>query len=191
MRIVGLLLACGMISQIAGGRASHVGSKSFWVRITDVETSLRPTAGPPVVGNCLIVYESGRMHLELRRQEFFRGNASYATYEAILSKNDLASLHSMLDSDDIRKLPETRQPRLPLQSDHFGWFSAEIHEAGAVHKMGYPFWDGEPKPTEDEIVTWDAQRTALRPLVEWSRLIKTDSRVSWEKVRNADSVCQP
>jgi len=45
----------------------------------------------------------------------------------------------MLDSADVRKLPEIRLPRLPLQSDHFGWFGAEIHNASAVHKVGYRF----------------------------------------------------
>ena len=190
-RILGLILACGMVTQIADRGATYADSKSVLVRIADVETSLKPTAGPSSVSNCLIVYETGRLHLELRRQEFFRGNASLATYKAVLPQNDLVSLHSMLDSAAVRKLPDTRKPKLPLSSDHFGWFAAEIHEAGAIHKVGYPFWDGELKPSEDESVVWEAQRAALQPLVEWSRLIKRDNYVSWRKVRNTNSVCQP
>jgi hypothetical protein len=41
---------------------------------------LKPTAGPNNVGNCMIVYPDGRLHLELRRQEFFYGPASIVSY---------------------------------------------------------------------------------------------------------------
>lgn len=131
------------------------------------------------------------MHLELRRQEFFRGKASYSTYVAVLPQGDLDALHAILDSAEIRKLSEFRSPKLPLQSAHFGWFTAEIEREGVVHKVGYPYWDGDPKPSEDEIAAWEAQRAALQPLVQWSRGVKSLNNVAWRKAQNSQSVCQP
>lgn len=188
---IGLLLACAMMTQIATGVASHDDSRSVLLLVNDWDTYLKPTVGPSNVGNCLIVYGDGRLHLELRRQEFLGEKASFSTYLAVLSKKDLASLHSILDSADVRELPELRLPKLSLESAHFGWFTAEIYREGAMHKVGYPFWEGEPTPSEDENAAWEAQRAALQPLIQWSRDLKSLNNVEWRKARNPKSVCQP
>ena len=190
-RIVGVLLACAMITQIATRGASRDDSREVLLRISDWDTYLKPTVGPSNVGNCLIVYSDGRLHLELRRQEFLGEKANFTTYLAVLSKKDLASLHSILDSAEVKKLPELRLPKLPLESAHFGWFTAEIYREGAMHKVGYPFWEGAPTPSEDENAAWESQRAALQPLFQWSRDVKSLNNVGWRKARNATAVCQP
>ena len=194
-RIAELLLVCGMLQQVAaGGGSDGDTTRSVLVRISDWETYLKPTAGPNSVGNCLIVYGDGRLHLELRRQEFLRGNGNYSTYESIIPERGLTLLHSILESPEIRRLSDLDRPKLPLRSAHVGWFTADIYRDGAVQRVGYLFWDGEPKPSRDEQTAWQAQRAALQPLVEWSRTIKSmngGSSAVWRKVRNADPVCQP
>lgn len=190
-RIIAVLLASAMITQIATRGASHDDSREVLLRVFDWDTYLKPTVGPSNVGNCLIVYGDGRLHLELRRQEFLGEKVSFSTYLAVLSKKDLVSLHSILDSADVRKLPELRLPKLPLESAHFGWFTAEIYHEGAMRKVGYPFWEGEPTPSEDENEAWEAQRSALQPLVQWSREVKSLNKVGWRKAHNANLVCQP
>lgn len=190
-RIIVVLLASAMITQIATRGASHDDSREVLLRVFDQDTYLKSTVGPSNVGNCLIVYGDGRLHLELRRQEFLGEKASFGTYLAVLSKRDLASLHSILDSADVAQLPELRLPKLSLESAHFGWFTAEIYHEGAMHKVGYPFWEGEPTPSEDEDAAWGAQRAALQPLIQWSRGVKSLNKVGWRKARNANSACQP
>lgn len=190
-RIIGVLFLSAMITQIVTEGAPKDDPKEVLLRISEAETYLKPTLGPNNVGNCLIVYGDGRLHLELRRQEFLGGKASLSTYLAVLSKKDLASLRSILDSADVRKLPELRLPKPPLESAHFGWFTGEIFSEGGVHKVGYAFWDGEPKPSENEEAAWEEQRVVLQPLIQWSREVKSSTNIGWRTRRNANSVCQP
>lgn len=188
--ILGLLLLCAMVALIPAGGSSR-DSRSILLRVSDWETYLRPIAGPNNVGNCLIVYTDGRLRLQLRRQEFFRGKANYSTYEGALSKQDLASLYAILDDGNVRKLPELRLPKLPLASAHFEWFTAEIYREGSVQKVGYSAWEGEPRPSEDDRSAWQDQRVALQPLVQWSRGVKSFDDAAWRQTQNANSVCQP
>lgn len=191
-RFTQLLLPCVLLTQVAAIGAPRENSEPVLLRVSDTDTNLNPTAGPNNIGNCLVVYADGRLHLELRRQEFLTGNlrsASYRSYEGMLLKRDLAYLDSILDNDDIRKLPEFHAPKLPLSSSHFGAFTAEIDRQGVVQRVGFPSWDGEPTPSEAERAEWDKQRTALQPLVDWSREIKTSGPVGWRIVRNGRGVC--
>jgi len=189
--IIGLLLPCVLLAQIAAGEASHEDSRSVVLRVSDWQLNLKPTAGPNNVGNCLIVYADGRLHLELRRQEFFGDNASLSTYEGVLSNQDLAFLRSILDSADVRKLPKFRLPRHPSASDNFESFVVDIYREEAVQKVGYFTWEGEPKPREDDKAAWAEQRAALQPLVQWSRETKSFKKAGWRRVHNANSTCQP
>jgi hypothetical protein len=189
-RIPGLLLSWVIVAGIAAEGSPHRDSGSVIVRVSDAQISLELTAGPSNINNCLIVYANGRMHLELRRQEFFTGNADYGTYEGVISTGELAALHSILDRPGVERLPPFRSPKLPLASSNFGWFSADIYREGTVQEVGYPFWEGGPSPSEDEKSAWEEQRAALEPLVHWSRAIKYN-RSGWRKVRNRHSVCQP
>jgi hypothetical protein len=187
-----LLLPCVLLMQVTATGAPRDDSKLVLLRVSDTDISLKPTAGPNNIGNCLVVYADGRLRLELWRQEFLTGNlrnGSYRSYEGMLLKRDLAYLDSILDSDDIRKLPEFHAPKLPLRSSHFGAFTAEIDRQGVVQRVGFPNWEGEPKPSEAERADWDRQQTALQPLVDWSREIKTSGPVGWRIVRNRQGEC--
>ncbi len=114
-RIIVVLLASAMITQIATRGASHDDSRDI-TSVFDQDTYLKSTVGPSNVGNCLIVYGDGRLHLELRRQEFLGEKASFGTYLAVLSK-DLASLHSILDIFGIRPLWMVHSRDLPRRSN--------------------------------------------------------------------------
>jgi len=188
-RIIGLFLPCVMLTQIAEGGASNHDPRSVLLRVSDVRTSLKPTAGPNNVNNCLIVYTDGRLHLELRRQEFFFGKASYLSYEGVLSDRDLTFLRSILESSDVKNLPTPPSPKPPLASDHFSWFTAEISRGSGVQEAGYFAWDGEPKPSEGDEKVWEKERRVLEPLAEWVGSTKSLDHAGWKKVRNADSVC--
>jgi hypothetical protein len=54
--IIGLLLPFLALAHIAAGGASHDDSRAVVLRVSDWLTSLKPTAGPNNVWNCLIVY---------------------------------------------------------------------------------------------------------------------------------------
>jgi hypothetical protein len=154
-----------------------------------VQTSLKPTPGPNNINNCLIVYTDGRLHLELRRQEFFYGKANYVSYEGKLPDRDLTLLRSILDSTDVKNLPTPPLPKLPLASDDFDWFEAEISRGSGVQKVGYFAWNGKPKPSEDDEKIWEKERQALEPLAQSVRSMKSFDHAGWKKVRNAHSVC--
>jgi hypothetical protein len=188
-RIIGLFLPCIMLTQIAAGGSANHDPRSVLLRVSDMQTYLKPTARPNNVNNCLIVYTDGRLHLELRRQEFFFGNASYVSYEGKLTDGDLTFLRSILDSTDVKNLPTPPSPKLPLASDHFGWFTAEISRGSGVQEVGYWAWDGEPKPSENDEMVWEKERHSLESLAQWVRSTKGFNHAGWGKVRNAHSVC--
>jgi hypothetical protein len=74
------LLLGAMTAQAAIGQTPTTPSEPFLLLASEWHTTLKPTAGPNNVGNCMIVYPDGRLHLELRRQEFFYGPASIVSY---------------------------------------------------------------------------------------------------------------
>jgi hypothetical protein len=77
-----------MTTAQAAGQTPTTRSESFLLRTWEWHTTLKPTAGPNNVGNCMIGYPDGRLHLELRRQEFFYGlPASSPTTETSRPKN--------------------------------------------------------------------------------------------------------
>lgn len=119
------LLLGAMTAQGATGQTPTTPSEPFLLLTSELHTTYKPTAGPNTVGNCMIVYPDGRLHLELRRQEFFYGPASIVSYEGNLPPEELTSLRSILDSDAVRSLQAVQPPRLPLQGDDFGWFTAK------------------------------------------------------------------
>jgi hypothetical protein len=118
------LLLGVMTVQAAARQTPTTRSESFLLRISEWHTTLRPTAGPNNLGNCMIVYPDSRLHLELRRQEFFDGRASFVSYEGTLSTQELIDLRSILDSDAVRSRQMVTLPRALPHADDWQWFTA-------------------------------------------------------------------
>jgi hypothetical protein len=179
-----------MTLQVAAGQTPVTSSELFLLRISEAQVSMRPTAGPNNVSNCMIVYPDGRLHLELRRQEFLNGKASLASYEARLSNQELTSLRSVLDSDSVRNLHVFPPPKVPLAVDAWGAFVAEIQRQTDVEKVGAFTWQGAgPKNSEEDKSEWKDAGLALQPLIEWSHSVKGHRTPEWRTTRNANSVC--
>jgi hypothetical protein len=191
VKLAALLLLPGVMTvQAAAGQSPTTASESFLLRTSEWHTTLKPTAGPNNVGNCMIVYPDGRLHLELRRQEFFSGPASFVSYEGNLSIHELTSLRSILDSDAVTSLQAVHPPSAPMDADDYGWFRAEIWRPTRMQTVGTVTWHGGtgPKNTEDDARAWREAGVALQPLIDWSHLIKSD-RPELRRIPNSDSVC--
>ena len=191
MKLGALSLLFGVITaQAAAGQSPTTPSESFLLRTSEWHTTLKPTAGPNNVGNCMIVYLDGRLHLELRRQEFFYGRASLVSYERNLSIEELASLRSILDADAVRSLQAVHQPRAPINGDDWQSFTVEIRRATEMQTAGTFTWHGAgPKNSEDDVRAWREAGVALQPLIDWSHFIKSD-RPELRRVPNSNSgVC--
>jgi hypothetical protein len=182
------LLLGVMTVQAAAQQTSSTGSESFLLRTSERQTTLKPTAGPNNVGNCMLVYPDGRLHLELRRQEFFYGPGSLVSYEGNLSAQELTYLRSILDSDAVKGLPAVHQPSGPMSSDLLWGFTAEIRRPTAVQTVGTATWQGAgPRNSKDD-EAWQEAGTVLQPLIDWSHRVKSlEPRL--RTVPNSDSVC--
>ena len=189
MKLGALSLLFGVITvQAAAGQSPTTPSEAFLLRISELHTTLKPTAGPNNVGNCMIVYPDGRLHLELRRQEFFSGPASFVSYEGNLSIHELTSLRSILDSDAVRSLQAVHPPSAPMDADDHGWFTAEIWRPTKMQTVGTVYGAG-PKNTEDDARAWREAGVVLQPLIEWSHLVKSFDLSELRRIPNANSVC--
>lgn len=174
----------------APAQTSATGSESFLLRTSEWQTTLKPTAGPNNVGNCMIVYPDGRLHLELRRQEFFYEAASFVSYEGTLSSQELTDLRSILDSDTVRGLQMVHSPRAPLHADDWGWFTAEIRRSTGMQKVSTFNLHGESlKNSEQDERAWQEAGTVLQPLIDWSHRVKSLNPPQLRKIPNSDSVC--
>jgi hypothetical protein len=190
LRLTTFSLLLGVMTvQPAAQQTSTTSSESFLLRTSERQITLKPTAGPNNVGNCMLVYPDGRLHLELRRQEFFYGPASLVTYEGKLSTHELTFLRSILDSDAVKDLPVEHQPSGPMNPDLFGWFTAEIRRLTAVQTVGTGTWEGTgPRNSKDD-EAWQHARVVLQPLIDWSHRIKSDHPPELRRVPNSDLVC--
>lgn len=192
MKLAALLLLPGVMTvQAAAGQTSTARSESFLLRISEWHTTLMPTAGPINVGNCMIVYPDGRLHLELRRQEFFHEHATFVSYEGKLSTQEFTSLRSILDSDAVRSLQTVPSPRAPMVADDWESFKAEIRRATEMQNVGTFAWHGAagPKNSEDDERTWQEAGLALQPLIDWSHRVKSFNAPELRRIRNWNSVC--
>ena len=182
-----LVLAAGLV----GHAAEHSLPKPFIVRISESWSTLHPTAGPNNLNNCIIVLPDGRVHLELRRQEFFDGKMATAltTYESVLDNKALGILQSILDDAGVSTLQPFVQPVVPMDVDDWQAFSAEIGRGAQVQQVGYLTWHGEgPNNPEGDKSAWKEASGALKPLVEWSRSVKS-YKTNWRRVRNPKTFC--
>jgi hypothetical protein len=160
-------------------------AKPFLLRVFEWQTTMKSVAGPNNLGNCMIVYSDGRLHLELRRQEFFYGPASLMSYEGTLSTRQLAFLRSILDIDTMTNLPGIHQPSGPTQGEDFGSFSAEIQRPTALQTVGFR----RRHSTKDDEEAWHEAAVVLQPLVDWTHEVKSSNPPELRPVPNGNSVC--
>src|SRR5215469_5891662 len=135
------------------------------VRIDETELSMHPTAGPNNVANCVVVAPDGRAHLELRRQEFFNGHLTQATYEGTLNAKQLDSLRTILRGDAIRSLPQFIKPTTPMSVDSFHVITTKIYRPPDTQEIGYFEWQGKaPENAASAGENWSSAATAMKPL---------------------------
>jgi hypothetical protein len=174
----------------AEGQATTTPSESFLLRTSEWHMTLKPTAGPNNVGNCMIVYPSGRLHLELRRQEFFYGPASFVSYEGTLSNQQLTELRSILDSAAVNTLQLVTWPTGGIHSQDFQWFTAEIQRPTKTQRVGtYSLNIADAKNSENDERASREAGIALQPLIDWSHRVKSSGPPELRIVPNSDSVC--
>jgi hypothetical protein len=158
--------------------------------MTETQMFTHPVAGPNNIGNCLVVYRDGRVHLALRRQEFLDGHATLATYESTLNSEEIGILQRLLQAPSIEKLQPPPSPVVPMTADEIGGFGAMISRDSELQKVGYVTWRGEgPRNSEAAKKAWRDAAIALRPLVAWFRAAKTYNSLHWRQVENLNSVC--
>jgi hypothetical protein len=163
-------------------------TRAFLLRISEAEVSMKPTAGPNTIENCLVVTPTGATHLELRRQEFFDGRGTLTTYIGRLSVEELARLRNILEADEIRSLPPFVAPTTPMSVDKWHTVSAEIGR-GAERKIGYFEWQGaSPANAAAAGKDWSRAAAAMLPLVNWFHSVK-GVKGRWTRVANPNSVC--
>jgi hypothetical protein len=179
-----LLLAFAAI--FAGHASAQSISSRFVVRISETWLTTHATAGPNNVGNCLLVMPNGRMHLELRRQEFFDGKVSLKTYESTLDSEAMERLRSILDEATVRALPPPDEPEVRMNAQAIEGFTAEIARLGGVQKVGYSIWHGEG--LNNQTTVGKEANSALKPLVEWSHAAKSSK--DWRPVPNPKTLCR-
>jgi hypothetical protein len=174
----------------AEGQTPNTASESFLLRTSEWHTTLKPTAGPNNVGNCMIVYPNGRLHLELRRQEFLYGPASFVSYEGTLSTQQLTELRSILDSDAVNSLQLVSWPTGDIHSDDFQWFTAEIQRPTRTQKVGtYSLHIADAKNSENDERPSREAGIALQPLIDWSHRVKSLKPPELRIIPNSHSVC--
>jgi hypothetical protein len=174
----------------AAGQTPTTRSESFLLRTWEWHTTLKSTAGPNNVGNCMIVYPDGRLHLELRRQEFFYGPASLVSYEGMLSTQQLTDLRSILDSDAVKSLQLVTSPTGDIHADDWQWFTAEIQRPTKTQKVStYSLHTADPKNSENNEKASHEAAIALQPLIDWSHRVKSFNPPELRSIPNSQSVC--
>jgi hypothetical protein len=168
--------------------AQALAQEPFLVRTVEWRVTTKSVAGPYNVGNCMIVYSDGRLHLELRRQEFGYGPASLISYEKQVTTEQLTTLRAILNSDSLRKLQPIHMPDFPLKSHLFGAFTAEIPRAANIQKVNAIFVGSADTRSPEDTIAWKEASIVLQPLMDWSHHAKTDVP-KLQIVTNADGLC--
>jgi hypothetical protein len=181
-----LVLAACLVGQ---STEQHL-RKSFIVRISEGFSTLSPTPGPNNLSNCLVVMPDGRMHLELRRQEFLDGRAVLTTYESALHSNEMEILRGIVDDVGVKALPRFAAPVVPMDVDDWQVFQAEIARGTEAQQVGYVTWHGHgPNNSEADKAAWNQATKVLQNLVDWSHATKSSKSVNWRKGQNPNSFC--
>jgi hypothetical protein len=182
-----LLVAIAVVQ----AKESKPDSHKFVVRMSEGWTTLHPAAGPINLSNCLVVFPDGRLHLELRRQEFLDGHAVLTTYEWVLTGEQIRALRQLLEASSVENLSQLVLPTTPFAADQWEGFTVEMPRDSGLQKVGYFAWKGKgPKNPEADKAAWREASIALRPLLDWFHAAKTYRSSSWRIVKNADGVCE-
>lgn len=187
MRYIVLLLL--IATTAAAAQDSAPASIVYMLRVWDSQVSLRPTAGPNNVTNCILVLPDGRMQLQLLRQEF-SGEATLTTYQATMSDAEMRILRTLLDAPSLKGLSNFVQPDLPIKA-FAGGFIASIRRGSAVQAVGYVIAKDEAQTDSKAATTaWKQAQIVLQPIVEWSRAAKTyKHEIHWQLVSRPIANC--
>jgi hypothetical protein len=129
--------------------------------------------GGSSVRDCLVVYESGRFHLERRVQRIPEPPAELSVFEAQLSPEQTEALKKILSADAIRRLPAFTPPAFPLSILTFDSLFVTIRLNGREQTIGYLDWpdksrNGSPNNTLEQIQQdWRLTKGNLEPLQTW------------------------
>jgi hypothetical protein len=158
----------------------------------DSRLTPHPTAGPNNIENCVDVRRDGHFHIELRRQEFMDGRATLHVYDGVLNTKSVQILKGLLDADAVRQLPAYKSPKFPpLQEDWIESFRVTVSRGGKTQDVGYFIFkaQGQDSPASGGN-EWQEPQTALQPLVEWFRALKTYKNPAKRPISNSKStVC--
>lgn len=180
------------LAAVASSRESKPDPRLVLVRMVDSWSTLRPTAGPINIGNCVAVAPDGHFHLELHRQEFY-GEGTTTVFESSLNERELQILQGLLNAERVKDLPLFEEPITPLQSENYEIFTAEVLTGSNMREVGYFSWKGQGPRNPDSVkAEWEGSKTTLQPLVEWFRALKVNKRPNWQRVSNSrSSFCEP
>ena len=185
------ILAAAVVILVGGDVAQirNVEPDPLLARMWDSWTTLRPAAGPIIIENCAVVWSDGHFHMELRRQESMDSRTTLDIYEGALDNKSVQILKKILDADAIKKLTTPKSPRFPTDASLEG-FSAVISRTEKKQDVGYFIVKAGPENPDNVVQEWQESQTALHPLVEWFRALKTYKNPAKHRVSNSQStVC--
>jgi hypothetical protein len=157
-------------------------------RAVEQESTLHPTAGPNNFSNCIVVQPNGRFHLLLRRQEITDGTQTASSFEGLLDEKEMQTLRNLLDDDAVKQLPPFVAPEIPLPSDTFQAFIAEVSRVANVQQVGHFSWKGDgPRNPESVKKDWQNSEVTLQTLVEWFHAFKSFKNPIKRRVSSSES----
>jgi hypothetical protein len=160
----------------------------FLFRAVEQESTLHPTAGPNNFSNCIVVRPSGHFHLLLRRQEIMDGTQTASSFEGLLDEKEMQTLRNLLDDDAVKQLPPFVAPEMPLPSDTFRVFIADVSRSANVQQIGYFSWKGDGPCNPGSVKKdWQKSEAELQTLVEWFHALKSLKDPIKRRISNSES----
>ena len=127
------------------------------------------------VRDCLVVFESGRFHLERRVQQSPKPTADLSVFETQLSPEQAGTLKKIVSADEVLRLPAYTPPAFPLSISTFDSLIVTIRLNGLEQTAGYLEWpnknkSGSPNNTLEQVQQdWRLSEGNLEPLRSWVR----------------------
>ena len=137
--------------------------------------------------DCIVIYDSGRFHLERRRQQMPGVENKLTVYESVLTPAQMKLLEEVLSSLDLKTLPRYIPPKFPLNVSTYSIFTVTINRNNELYNLGYFDWansrsDGSPASTPEQVKQdWQLSKDRLQAIKNWlheletSDLVPTDS----------------
>jgi hypothetical protein len=155
---------------------AQTSDSSFIIKIYESEVSLK--YGGLTANSCAIVFPSGLLHLEVRKQQLPDPRTNISIYDQMLSDQQWGTLNSILKDERISKLPPFEQPVRPFTVSRFRGFNTIIARAKELQNAGFfatkPDEQLPPSSNlaEEEIRGhWRQSETTLKPLLDWFHAI--------------------